>query len=66
MGKQGMTLSDIEKAMGQRANDVSDRQFDPETGSWTRTISFDLTNPLPLPEAQAPRRSRRKYKRPTP
>ncbi len=42
MAKRGLTIADLEKAMGQKADRVTDYEFDPETGSFTRKIIFKL------------------------
>lgn len=37
-----ITIRDLEKAMGQPAAEVGPFCFDPETMSWSRTITFKL------------------------
>ena len=39
---QRLSIRDIEKAMGQKADEVGPYRFDPETMSWGRTITFKL------------------------
>ncbi len=39
---KGITVQDLEKVMGRKASKVSDYEFDPETMSFGRTITFDL------------------------
>ena len=45
---KGVTIADIEQALGQKANEVSDYHYDPETGGWGRTATFSLVDPIPL------------------
>jgi hypothetical protein len=38
----GISIADIERAMGQKADEISAPQFDPEMMGWSRTITFNL------------------------
>lgn len=40
--KRSITVSDIEKAMGKKADSIGDFTFAPETGSFGRTITFKI------------------------
>lgn len=37
-----ITLYDLEKVMGRKADDISEFAYDVDTGSWGRTITFEL------------------------
>lgn len=39
----GISVSDLERAMGKKADHVSDYVFDPKTGSFSRLITFKLS-----------------------
>lgn len=42
---KGISVADLERAMGRKADHVSDYMFDPETGAFTRRITFKLDKP---------------------
>ena len=39
---KSLTIADLEKAMGQKADKVDPYKFDLETGTFGRTITFNL------------------------
>lgn len=47
---RGISIADLERAMGKKADEIGDYKFDPESGGWSREIRFTLTDdPTPPP-----------------
>lgn len=40
--RRDIGIADLEAAMGKKADAIGDYTYDPETGSWGRTITFKL------------------------
>lgn len=49
--KKGLSVADLERAMGRKA-DVSEYRFDPETVGWERRITFNLKPKKPKPKSR--------------
>jgi len=51
--KGRISIADLETAIDAKANKICPTRADPETGRFSRTIAFDLKNPIPLPDRNA-------------
>jgi hypothetical protein len=51
--RRGISVADLEKVMGRKADVIGPYVFDPESMSWGRTITFKLKSPYRQPRKRS-------------